>query len=303
MNKVKRIISVMLIAVLLGGTAALFSSCASDGFLQTAQDYFSALCQRDYEKMYDMLTPQSAARLKLDSFKEYHDKVYNLLGVNKISVEQAETVSSSDRIVYNYVLVLDTDQYGQFRYDSTLEVVKKLDKFYLIEWSPANVITPMTWDDRIYKTTLRAKRGEIFDCNGKVLIKNEYAVTVYADITKIDDINQAASDVAQALALDAESVRKKMQSAADAEQDTAVLAAFIPGELTLEAEEALKLIEGINIDRDSITPIRYAVYGSAAAHTIGYSTPVTAEDRQKEEYAQLLSGTRVGRTGVEKEYD
>ena len=33
MNKVKRIISVMLIAVLLGGTAALFSSCASDGFL------------------------------------------------------------------------------------------------------------------------------------------------------------------------------------------------------------------------------------------------------------------------------
>ncbi|MBS6565479.1 MAG: hypothetical protein KH317_08805, partial [Clostridiales bacterium] len=127
----------------------------------------------------------------LDSFKEYHDKVYNLLGVNKISVEQAETVSSSDRIVYNYVLVLDTDQYGQFRYDSTLEVVKKLDKFYLIEWSPANVITPMTWDDRIYKTTLRAKRGEIFDCNGKVLIKNEYAVTVYADITKIDDLNQA----------------------------------------------------------------------------------------------------------------
>ena len=61
--------------------------------------------------------------LKLDSFKEYHDKVYNLLGVNKISVEQAETVSSSDRIVYNYVLVLDTDQYGQFRYDSTLEAV------------------------------------------------------------------------------------------------------------------------------------------------------------------------------------
>lgn len=303
MKILKRIICVVLTAAMLGGTAVLFTSCAADGFSQTAQDYFSALCRRDYESMYNMLTPQSSARLSLESFKEYHDKVYNLLGVNKISVEQGETVASSNRIVYNYVLVLDTDQYGQFRYDSTLEVLKKLDKFYLIEWSPSNVISPMNWDDRIYKTTLRAKRGEIFDCNGKVLIKNQYAITVYADLTKVQSISEAAAGAAQALALDAQSLESKMQSAADSKQDTAVLATIIPGELTIEAEEALKLIDGIKIDRDSMTPIRYAVYGSAAAHTIGYSTPVTAEDRTKEEYADLLNGTRIGRTGVEKEYD
>lgn len=303
MKSLKKIICIMLIAALLGGTAVLFTSCAADGFSQTAQSYFDALCRRDYESMYDMLTPQSSARLSLDSFKEYHDKVYNLLGVNKISIEQGETVASSDRIVYNYVLVLDTDEYGQFRYDSTLEVLKKLDDFYLIEWSPSNVITPMTWDDRIYKTTLRAKRGEIFDCNGKVLVKNAYAVTVYADLTKVEDIPQAAAGAAQALELDAQSLESKMQSAKDSEQDTAVLATYIPGELTVEAEEALNLIEGIKIDRDSMTPIRYAVYGSAAAHTIGYSTPVTAEDREQEEYASLLNGTRVGRTGVERQYD
>lgn len=303
MKSLKKIICIILIAVLLGGTAVLFTSCASDGFSQTAEDYFNALSERNYERMYDMLTPQSSARLSLDSFKEYHDKVYNLLGVNKITIERGETITSSNRVVYNYVLVLDTDEYGQFRYDSTLEVLKKLDDFYLIEWSPANVISPMTWDDRIYKTTLRAKRGEIFDCNGKVLIKNAYAVTVYADLTEIEDISQAAAGAAQALGLDAQSLQSKMQSAADSEQDTAILAAYIPGELSLEAEEALEQIEGIKIDRDSLTPIRYAVYGSAAAHTIGYSTPVTAEDREQEEYAELLAGTRVGRTGVEKQYD
>ena len=76
MKILKRIICVVLTAAMLGGTAVLFTSCAADGFSQTAQDYFSALCRRDYESMYNMLTPQSSARLSLESFKEYHDKVY-----------------------------------------------------------------------------------------------------------------------------------------------------------------------------------------------------------------------------------
>lgn len=303
MKLFKKIISVISIIIMLSGTAVLFSSCASDSYAQTADSYFLALCTRNYDAMYNMLTPQSSSRVSLENFKEYHEKVYNLLGVNNISVQKGETVSSSNRTVYNYTLVLDTGTYGQFRYDSSLEVLKKLDDFYLVEWTPSNVISPMTWDDRIYKTTLKAKRGEIFDCNGKVLVKNEYAVTVYADLTKTDDITQTAYQAALLLEMDSESVREKMQKAADSKQDTAVIAVYIPGELSLETEEALTQINGIYTDRDSLTPIRRAVYGSAAAHTIGYSTPVTTEDRSQPEYADMLNGTRVGRTGVEKAYD
>ena len=77
----------------------------------------------------------------------------------------------------------------------------------------------------------------------------------------------------------------------------------MPGALEAEKEERALAVDGVRVDRSSITPIRQAVYGSAAAHLIGYSTPVTKEDRSNEKYAGLSEGTRVGRIGAEYVYD
>lgn len=300
----KRMIQVSLLILLLLFSFLLFSGCASDPFDQTASQFFAAYQKQDYTAMYGLLTPQACSLVGEESFTEYYQKVYNLLKIEKITLSYGETVTESTRKVYTYTAALHSSEYGDLSYEMQLEVLQKAN-FYLVEWTPANVVPDMQWNDRIYKSTVKGKRGEIFDAYGRPLVRNLYAVTVYAETDKIK--NTAASvlsDVCATLGLEYKDCAEKVNNAIQGSQDTAVLATYLPGELSQEQEDAITLHEGIKVNRTSITPIRYYPYGSAAAQVLGFSSPVTAEDRESNsDWADLPEGTRVGRSGVEKAYD
>ncbi|MDD6204539.1 MAG: penicillin-binding transpeptidase domain-containing protein [Firmicutes bacterium] len=281
----------------------LLAACSSqDGFERTAQQFFSALENRDYDTIYSLMTPASEAAISREKLGEYYDKVYDMLQVGSIEVQTTERVEQDRDCVFNYKLILHSEQYGTLEYDSTITVRCLLD-FYLIDWTPSNVVPGMDYYDTIHKVTLKGIRGEIFDCNGAVLVKNSYAVTVYFNLNKTEDFSASASALAEVLSLEAAQLLNDMNKAAANGNDTVVAATYVPGELSAAKEEAALAIDGVRVDRSSITPIRQAVYDSAAAHLIGYSTPVTAEDRQNEKYALLSGNTRIGRTGIEYIYD
>lgn len=302
MKAYKKYLILLPILILCAFMIFALSGCSKTSFDTTAQEFFAALIGQDFEKMQGLFTPQAAGRISLKELENQYKKVYNLLEVTDINIVQKDVLEEANRRIYTYDLVLSSASYGELTFESTLEVVQKAD-FCLVEWTPANIVPQMNWNDRIYKSTLKAKRGEIFDRNGRVLVKNGYAITVYADLTKITSLEETADSAAAALELKQEEVLAALSKAKVNGYDTAVIATYLPGELTVAQEEALREIKGIKIDRNSITPMRYAPYGSVAAHVIGYSTPVTQEDRQDERYANLSNGTRIGRTGIEKSRD
>lgn len=239
----------------------------------------------------------------MDGFADYYNRVYNLLKIQSIKITQGEKVITQDRCVYTYVANMHSDEYGDFSFEMQLQVLSKM-KFYLVEWTPANVVPQMQWNDQIFMSTVKAKRGEIFDCEGKVLVRNSFAITVYAVTDDVkDSVSSTASSVSKILNIKAADVLDKINKAITGQQDTAVLDALLPGELTQAQENSLDQIKGIKIDRDSITPIRYYPNGDVATQVLGYSSPVTPDDRQDPKYANLPEGTRVGRAGIEKAYD
>ncbi len=297
----KRFISKIVILILLVGVVlCIFTSCAGHSYDGTATAYLNAFTRFDYKKMYELLTPGAQSQVDYDEFVNYHKKVYDLLKIQTVSVERGETVDNGSSRSYNYTATFVSGEYGEFSYDMHFEVQKKT-KFYLVSWSPANVVPDMNWNDRVFSSTVKGERGEIFDRDGRVIVKNDYAITVYGlkDNFK-DNINLACNEIAKILNTDAQSIYDKFSKSYG---DTGIFATMFKGELSKEQEDALLQIENVKINRDSITPIRYYPYGDALAQTLGYSTPISEEDREKDMYKYLAEGTRIGRSGLELQYD
>lgn len=295
-GSMKHALRIFLLLVLLTG-AITVTGCKEQPFDKAADAFFSALRQRDYARMENLLTPVSANQAPLETLTQYYDKVYNLLGVTGITTQINDAQQTADRAVFHYTLTLQTQSCGTLSYQSVLEVERKLN-YYLINWSPANVLPKMQWEDRIFKSTVKGKRGEIFDCNGYPLIVNEYALTFYVN-PQTADISAVAAGVGEALSLETEPLRTAMELAKTRGQDTCVLATYLKGILPAEKEEAALNVTGVKLDRDSITPVRRQLRDSVASHVLGFSTPVTSEDRQNPAFKDLPEGTRIGRTGVE----
>lgn len=299
----KKLISYLIILIMLAALGTLLCSCTQvDEYDVCVNSFFSALKQRDYETIYSMMTPTTQTLISQSKLADYYDRVYGILEVESIDVVLNERVDYERESVFNYTLVLNSSKYGKLVYPSSISVNRLLD-FYLIDWSPANVVAGMDYYDTVHKRTIKGIRGEIFDSTGSVLVKNTYAITVYFNLTKTADFEKSADSLAKILDLDKEKLLADMNKAAANKNDTVVAATYVPGELSQSLEDQALTVDGVRVDRSSITPIRHAIYGSAAAHLIGYSTPVTAEDRADPKYALLSDGTRVGRTGIEYVYD
>ncbi len=294
------ILKIFIIVVFTVALMCLFTSCAGNSYEGAATKYLNAFVKFDYKTMYDMLTPGSQGSVTYDEFVEYHKKVYDLLKIQTVSVTRGETVDNGTSKAFNYTACFRSSEYGEFTYDMQFEVYKKT-KFYLVSWTPQNVVPDMDWNDRIYSATTKGKRGEIFDRDGRALVINDYAVTVYglkSDFTENSD--SVCTKVAEILGVSQDDVKEKFKKSAG---DTGIFATMFKGELTVEQENKLLEIENVRINRDSITPIRYYPYGDALAQTLGYSTPITPEDREQEIYKYLSEGTRIGRSGLELQYD
>jgi len=353
-----------------------FSSCEGNSFDGVAEAYLNAFTRFDYEEMYSMLTPGSTESATYDEFVTYHKKVYDTLKVKTASYTLGNYTDYGNYRIYNYSTVFDTVEYGQLSYDMELTVYKKT-KYFLVSWSPANVIDGMDWNYKIYSATTNGKRGEIFDRDGRILVKNDYALTVYASkasiegtlehaianaslilnidegtlnskyksnangifaeiecdkldgatldrLRKISNISVTETDnkyniayvnygnalelfsqnasnrIAQILDKDASELKKSFDSSTN---DTGIFLTVFKASVTNEQKEQILNIDNVKINTDSITPIRYYPYGNALAQLLGYSTPVTSEDREKDEYKYIPEGTRVGRSGIEAAYD
>ncbi len=292
----KLIILIFSVAVFLG----IGTSCAGHSYDGIATAYLNAFQKFDYKTMYDLLTPGSQSTYDYEDFVEYHKKVYDLLKIQTVSVTMGETVDNGDSKSYNYTATFTSSEYGEFIYDMHFEVYKKT-KFYLVAWSPANVVPDMMRYDRIYSSILNGKRGEIFDSEGRIVVQNDYAITVHGEKDKFENnLSDVSQKIAEILNVDSNEVFERFEKSTG---QTGVFATMFKGELSLEEENKLNEIENVEINRDSITPIRYYPYGDALAQTLGYSTPITPEDRENEFYKNLPEGTRVGRSGLEAAYD
>lgn len=158
--------------------------------------------------------------------------------------------------------------------------------------------------------SLRAKRGEILDRNGRVFAGEGVASSVGIVLGKLENREEAIQNIAKLLEIEPEVIEKKL-SEQWVKNDSFVPIQTIPKVeeielMNLEPDEEVlreqnrqeKLLEipGVMI---SDTEVREYPLGEAAAHLTGYVQSVTAEDLEEHAGEGYTANSLMGRSGME----
>ena len=147
----------------------------------------------------------------------------------------------------------------------------------VIQHDKLTELAKTNWDREIPFTS---ERGEITDRNGKLIVTNELAPTLYFMPTQNDNIEEAANQIAEVLKLDAKKLYEKMNS-------KSYLVKLAPEAKNISYDEAVKIqemkIDGLysGVDYDRSYP-----YGNLLSRLVGF----TGYDSQ-------------GLAGIEYQYD
>ncbi len=140
-------------------------------------------------------------------------------------------------------------------------------------------------------------RGELVDRNGIVIAGNmpDYDLKVYPYLIK--DNEEAISLLSELAPISKGEITEKINRAKNP-YSPVILKKHLSYKEVSQIVEWISDLPGINVQR---RPLREYLYGSAAAHVIGY----TGEATEKELTARddLEEGDIVGKSGLEKQYD
>ncbi|OLS03155.1 penicillin-binding transpeptidase domain-containing protein [Tissierella creatinophila] len=288
-----KILTIFMIAII---SIFTFTACSKETVKDSFNIYKTALEDKDYKKMYTMLSSSSKEVIKEEDFIERYNKIYEGIDAKNIKVDVKENEEEKETV--NFIVQMDTlaGKISIDNYKAKMVKEKREDKKgWFIEWDESLIFPGMSKDDKVKVKVLPAKRGEIYDRDGKGLAVNgkRYSVGIYPAV-----YDKSSNPVlANLLDIDEEIIDKKLEKNMDPEQ-------FIPiVKLALEDKE--KLAQVLEIEGVRYYEVEDRVYpgGEALGSLVGYLKPITA-DRLKEDKEGIYHNTSlVGKAGLESVYE
>lgn len=145
-----------------------------------------------------------------------------------------------------------------------------------------------------------APRGNIFDTNGKVLVKNRSSLTVLAE-GEVGTNHDVISRLSVVLGLPYNVVRNRILDQSSGAQSRRVVASDVTKKQAAYISEHGSAFNGVTIESRTV---RDYPYGALAAHALGYTAEVSSQELLEiEEGRDVQSGDIVGKNGIESFYD
>lgn len=299
----KKIIVLMIVIIILAFLAVVgvnfYKNVQSGNPNIVLNEYFSLIQNGEYEKMYDLITLDSQNTISKEDFVKRNKNIYNGIDTSNIQIEisQTEKIDNSNSKI-TYKTTIDTSA-GKIEFSNTSNLIKNKEKEYKIDWSSKMIFPELENDYKVRVNKDEAIRGSIVDRNGNYLATQGNVSSIGIVPGKLGaNKDENISKISELLNISVESINKTL-SASWVKEDS-----FVP--LTkvavTEAELKQKLLEipGIKI---STTTDRVYPYSFATSHLTGYIQSITAEELEKHAGKGYSSTSRIGKNGLEKQYE
>lgn len=268
-------------------------------------NYVQLLNAYNFGACYALLAPDTQEAITLVDFTQRYQNIFDGIDFQGLTISYGDlTVEAGKRYLQSATLTYSSALLDEFTQDVvfTLDYSDNDSTFYL-NWTPAMIFTDLTSSTEVKLRTLRPARGEILDSEHNAYAINSYAESVYVQPSKIEDTSYTVTALASILGMTTVDVEKVLSSSAAVKYDSAVIKAYPPGGISEATESALTTLPGVGVDRTSMTPIRYYPNGSFFAHSMGYTSAITAEELSKLDSSRYDISSYVGRTGLEAAYE
>jgi len=293
----KVIFSILLIGLL------LLAGCSPIHTDVLAENLTAALESQDMSALYDLFWDGGGARDK-EEFVASQNAVLETAQVENIKVEGMTVIETDSSSYLDFTCVLTLADGVILRTPSRIAIVE-IDGGKLA-YSESILIEDMETGDKLIRAKVSGKRGEIFTADGEVIAKNGYADSIVLNVPAVTDINSALSGISDIIELsdkEWDKAVKAYESAVEHGYADVIVKSVHSGSITDKEETLLLNIEGVYVDRDSLTEERLYPNGAAYAHVSGYTRTATEDEYEELEDRGLASDTRMGATGVELAYN
>lgn len=281
---------------LMGGSSsgsAAASATAQPGSPKATADAFAAAWSSgDTNALYLLLDAPSQRATPYQAFAAAYDRFATETTQTALS---ATTASAKDGAAALSVH-LSTAYFGDFEYSTNLALTRGPTS-WLVTWDPT-AIHPDLVNGRTFKSTIqRPARGAILDRNGIQLAATKDVRMLGLNRSIITDRNAVTLQIV-ALGFTKDQVDKAFASSAGQAQRVAV--GPVPDEKKEQAAALIGAVPGIILYFESQ---RVHPLGPAAAHAVGYTRELTAEELDKLKGTGYRVGDRTGAIGIERSQD
>ena len=298
-TNVKKRISIILILCMLASVLAPLGCSSSHGNgSDVCRAFLEYICTGSYGAAYDLLSPSvkntSGAETKagdpMISAKEFTDKytqIFNAVGLSEITYTVGNVSDASITSSIDFQMTYHTKTLGDMTNDYTINARYENGRWGIV-WTPALIFPTMQWGDKLLIGINYPKRGEIFDAEGELLVKNLAPVTIFVVPSRIpedkkDQVVQELLSIPQMKVNgeDPADFQKRIRDAVYSKNSSAVVAKLYPDQMDSALEERFLSITGVGVDNSaSLTSTRFRQYpfGKSACHILGFAAVMWKED-------------------------
>ena len=170
-----------------------------------------------------------------------------------------------------------------------------------LQLSQGDAYKTLSDKNRIDLRLIPPSRGVVYDRNGRILAMNEQNFRLLITPEQVDNIDALLKEIGQHITLSKHDIAQFKKHAKS-------VRGFIPIKLkdALDWQEVSKIesnlpdFPGVKID---VGEVRGYTLGPTTAHIIGYVSAVSQADLRKNDHFLKLPGVKIGKTGIEKNYE
>ncbi len=156
-------------------------------------------------------------------------------------------------------------------------------------------------NNRLRVVETPAPRGRIFDRNGALLVNNVPSFNLYVVLGDIKQREQVIRRISQIINIPIDEITEQIQKKKKGDPYHPIK---IKEDLTMREVAVIEghglQLPGIKIEAEYK---RQAVFGSLAAHLLGYVGEITQDQLKQEKYQTINGGSIIGKYGVEQSFD
>ncbi|MBK9610274.1 penicillin-binding transpeptidase domain-containing protein [Candidatus Amarobacter glycogenicus] len=253
----------------------------------TASAFAKAWTLDDPDALYLLLSPAAQRRYPPEVFAE----TYRLFANELTQTSLKATVQSASAGGSTLAVHLATAYFGEIEYTTPLNL-SQTPSGWAVEWTPESIHPDMQGGREFKSVIQRPIRGRILDRNDEVLAATVDLRFVGLNRSLVKDTAALKTALVE-FGFSQEQVDAAFSSGAGPSQRVRVGA--IPADKN-EASSVLRAIPGVVLYFESQ---RVHPLGAAAAHVVGYTSELTAEELAAKRGTGLRAGDREGATGIE----
>ncbi|MEO8540331.1 MAG: penicillin-binding transpeptidase domain-containing protein [bacterium] len=258
----------------------------------TASAFAKAWTADDTNGLYLLLSPAAQRAYPAEVFSETYSRFDDEL----TQVSLTATVASAAPGTATLAVRLATAYFGDIEYTTTLNL-SQTAAGWAVDWQPSS-INPEMVDGHEFKSIIqRPVRGSIIDRKGEVLAATQDLRTLGLNRSLVRE-----PAVLRAALIDFGFPAAQVDAAfaSGAGQSQRVRVGSVPDEKAELAITTLRNIPGVILYFESQ---RVHPLGAAAAHVVGYTRELTADELKARKGTGLRAGDRTGATGLEASMD